>query len=264
MSTKQKTKTVWRNINFENTSAYKTIEGYEKVLKIEYNPEDRNQRNHVGGPFPTDEHKQLKRLKEFDAIVHPELQPIRKQITHISRQNIQRQDKEGRIYQQEVLTYFGDWIGTDWASNDIRVAFMEGWFKKPKTRFVPSNPQNPDERDKYGNKIGSVQITGTTFEYTIEVPNDLKGRKDLIKKIIDNAVGTFPENVHYYWRKVGPSNIIYGAGANRCGDYTYEQFINSSLDDMERLANAKGGPRGDSLWKDENNKIRDKYGHIVG
>jgi hypothetical protein len=32
---------------------------------------------------------------------------------------------------------------------------------------------------------------------------------------------------------------------------------------MERLANKKGGPRGNLLWKDENNKFRDKYGHII-
>jgi hypothetical protein len=34
MSTKQKTKTIWRNIDFTNTSAYKTIEEWEKVTRI--------------------------------------------------------------------------------------------------------------------------------------------------------------------------------------------------------------------------------------
>jgi len=263
---KQKQQTIWRNIDFTNTSAYKTIEGWEKVTGIEYNPEDRTQRSSEGsgkGPdkFPCDEWKQLKRLMEFDAIVHPELSPIRKVITNISRQNIQRQDKEGRIYKQEVLTYFGDWIGVDWAGNDIRVNFMEGWYKKPKTKFVPSDSDNPQARDKFGNRLGTVQITSQTNEYGLEVPNDLKGRKDFIKKILDSSIGTFSENIKYYWKRVGPSNT---GSMNRCGQYSYDQFVNSSLDDMERLANQKGGPRGDALWKDENNKIRDKYGHIVG
>jgi hypothetical protein len=45
--------------------------------------------------------------------------------------------------------------------------------------------------------------------------------------------------------------------SERCGDFSYEQFVNSKLDDMERLANTKGGPRGNLLWKDKNNKFRD-------
>jgi len=49
----------------------------------------------------------------------------------------------------------------------------------------------------------------------------------------------------------------------RSDGYTYEQFLSSNLDDMERMANTKGRPRADALWKDENNKVRDKYGSIV-
>jgi hypothetical protein len=75
------------------------------------------------------------------------------------------------------------------------------------------------------------EFDGMTEEYYIELTE--KNRKSTIENIINKSIGTMIDAIKFYYHVPQSSK---GGMSFRCDQYTYDQFINSSLDEMERLA----------------------------
>jgi hypothetical protein len=67
---------------------------------------------------------------------------------------------------------------------------------------------------------------------------------------------SYNTNIKLYLKFCGLTYTVFtGKGRERCGDYTYEQFTESSFQHACYLANRIGGPKGDfSLSKMDPNK----------
>ena len=107
---------------------------------------------------------------------------------------------------------------------------IEGIYQKPKFRVTTTLDRET------GDYIQDKEYDGITEEYYIELTD--KNRKETIEKIINNSNGTMIENIKFYYHI--PQSIK--GMAFRCDQYTYDQFINSSLDELETLARATPSP----------------------
>jgi hypothetical protein len=91
-----------------------------------------------------------------------------------------------------------------------------------------------------GEHIPRKELNGSTDEYYIELTD--KNRKQIIEDIINNSNGTIIDEILFYGHftnsRLGPSF--------RCDKYTYDQFINSSMEELERLGRKEGGPQGNA------------------
>jgi len=77
-----------------------------------------------------------------------------------------------------------------------------------------------------------------------ESPKDIielteKNRKQVIEDIINKSNGTKIDAIKFYYHVPQSSK---GGMSFICDQYTYDQFINSSLDEMERLARTTQSP----------------------
>jgi hypothetical protein len=63
-------------------------------------------------------------------------------------------------------------------------------------------------------------------------------RKKIVEDMINNATWTYLDEIKFYYEVPHSTK---GMGF-RCAIYTYEQFINSSLDEMENLARTTVSP----------------------
>lgn len=121
----------WTNIDYTNTSQYKTVKAFNKVGAFTDDP-DPNQ----PGIIPHSEFNQLKRLRRLDAIIKKQKGPILKLITHMHRQLVSQNDEYGKPVTKEYLTLTGEFRGTDWTGMEVRQGFEEGCFKSPKMSKV--------------------------------------------------------------------------------------------------------------------------------
>jgi hypothetical protein len=123
------------------------------------------------------------------------------------------------------LTYTTEYIGHDWLGNEMRVIDnIEGVFTKPRMKVTTKlDPVT-------GNHIPKKEYDGEVEEYYIELTD--KNRKQVIENIINKSNVSTIDNILFYWHFPGSIK----APPFRCGQFTYDQFINSSLDDLENLA----------------------------
>ena len=261
---------IFKNFDYTNTSAWLTVQAYADVLGQPFNPDDPSQRNSPAqrGPWPSDDWGQARRLVDFDLRAHPEIEPIKRQITHMSRFKVFEPDKNGRMTSKEVMTIMGRFLAVDYLGNDLSTTYHEGWFKKPIVRKVPKDRSNPEKKNKYGELELQKQITGFTFEYTVQVPNEVKARRELIDSIIDRSPFSYKENILYQYKDMQHSNMPAGphAGAKRSAAYSYDQFYRCDLTELHRLLYNRYGPDGkqpyfdqqSGKWLDENNNVVDQ------
>ncbi len=88
-----------------------------------------------------------------------------------------------------------------------------------------------------GDHIPKKEFDGMTEEYYIELTE--KNRKQVIEEIVNKSNGTMIDSIKFYYHVPQSSK---GGMSFRCDQYTYDQFINSSLDEMERLARTTPSP----------------------
>lgn len=191
----------------------KTFESYEK--------------EHLDAPRGLIAEKE--RLDKFKAKHKGKLQII---IRSMHRRPIVTYDKDGKAVIKDFLTYTVDYLGKDWLDNDINIlSHTHGVYRKPKFRTSTKlNPETGDHEIKkeYDGEFEEV--------YYIELTD--KNRKQVIQDIINMSNGTLPENVMYYYHV---PNSARGMGF-RCSVFTYDQFINSSMEELENLARKTPSP----------------------
>lgn len=247
----------WTNIDFTNTSAYRTVKAWNKIAGVfEIGGE-----NGIQGGIPHDEFSQLKRLKKLDSIVKPEKGPIQKVISTLSRQIIRQADDKGRLVPKECLTIMGEFKGFDFADMEQSMTFYEGWFKKPTMGKVYKTGKRFDSET--GEDLGKIDVRGPpVFEYFYELPKDAAKRKKYIDNIIEQAHGTFPEDIKYYYKEIGAGNSPLG-GAKRDDTFTYDDFVNCSIEEMRNLSARGGGGKNPGYWRNAEGKLMDKQGNPV-
>lgn len=153
-------------------------------------------------------------------------------IKTMSRRPIISFDKTGKAVKKDVLTYTNEYKGHDWLGNPINVIDnVEGVYYKPK--FRTTTTLDPET----GDHIPKKQFDGMTEEFYIELTE--KNRKQIIEDIINKSNGTMIDAIKFYYHVPQSSK---GGMSFRCDQYTYDQFINSSLDELERLARSTQTP----------------------
>src|SRR6476620_9818036 len=120
----------FKNIDYTNTSAYKTVKAFQKEgitwVIGEAPPGYRS-------GIPENDLTLLNRLRKLDTIIKPDKGPIEKEITHMHRQIVKTADpkQKGRYISKEFLTISGYFKGYDFAGMEVAQPFTEGVHKKP-------------------------------------------------------------------------------------------------------------------------------------
>lgn len=167
---------------------------------------------------------------KFRAKFSKEKGKLRIIIQSFHRRPIQVVNKDGKTVTKDYLTYNTTYEGHDWLGNRIRVTDnIEGIHHKPK--FYTTTKINPDT----GEYIQEREQSGQETVYTIELTE--KNRKKVIEDIV-NKSSSNPENIIYYYHVPQTAKGI----PFRCSIYTYDQFINSSMEELENLARKTPSP----------------------
>jgi hypothetical protein len=174
------------------------------------------------------------RLDKFKSKFRKDKAPLRIIIRTMNRRQIQAYDeKTGKAAKKDYLTYNVDFLGKDWLENDMAIrGHIEGMSTKPKFKTMFKLDTETGEH------IPNKEYDGVVDDFYIELTD--KNRKDVIQNIINNCNGSAIDRIKYY----GHFNDSVGGRAFRCDLYSYDQFINSSLDELERLGRKEGGPQG--------------------
>ena len=125
-----------------------------------------------------------------------------------------------------------------------------GKYEKPKIVVNPNRRYDPNT----GLPIGPEFIfsNSETF-YTIEVPKSKTERKKLIDEIIGD---NFPEEIKYYFK--GHDEL-----ARRDSTFSYDDFVNYSIEELRKLSFQGGGSKTPGIWRDKDGKLRDKFGQLI-
>jgi hypothetical protein len=193
----------------------KTIELFEKEnLEIPY--EVRMQKKHVDD-F-------LRRAKEDKT-------PILKIIKTMKRIPIVVRDENGKAVKKDYLEINSELFGKDWKDNDLRVIdYIEGFHYEPII-----NTSTGDRDSETGDFKMNKEHQGNKKIHDIELD---KNKKDIITSMINEATGTYTDEIKFYY-EVPDSNKGMGF---RCNVYSYESWLNSSLDELENLARSTPSP----------------------
>ena len=108
---------------------------------------------------------------------------------------------------------------------------IDGVYYKPKFRTTMTQDLET------GDHVPKKEYDGITEEYYIELTE--KNRKQIIEDIINKSNGTLIDAIKFYYHVPQSSK---GGMSFRCDQYTYDQFINSSLDELERIARTTPSP----------------------
>jgi hypothetical protein len=251
--TEQTKEKEWTNIDFTNTSVYRTVKAFQKEgitwVKGEAPPG-------MQGGIPEKDFTLLKRLRKLDSIIKPDKGPITREITHMHRQIVRQEDpkQKGKFIPTEFLTITGYFKGYDFAGEQVGQQFTEGVSKKPVMGKIYRGSMrfNPET----GEDLGKIDIQKIVDNYYYELPKEQKQREKYIKSIIDNAPGTYPENLHYYY-------IDTDRGL-RDSTFTYEEFISKSIEELRDLSAKGGGSKSPGRYRDpKDGKLHNKDGSLV-
>jgi hypothetical protein len=172
------------------------------------------------------------RNDKFKSKFKEEKGALQKIIKSMHRRPVITFDGKGKAVKKDVLTYVSEYHGKDWRGNDLwERGRIDGVYYKPKFRVTTT--LDPETGDHIPNKV----FDGMTEEYYIELTE--KNRKQVIEDIINKCNGTIIDFIKFYYHVPQSSK---GGMSFRCDQYTYDQFINSSLDEMERLARSTPSP----------------------
>lgn len=199
------------------------------------------------GDFPDNVYGQLRR---FRRIISKSKGEPKKIITHMTRQLVNTRDDKGRSIKKEYLTYQGYYEVTDHRGVPDHANLEVGKYEKPK---IVVNPDRKYNRDT-GEPIGSEFIfSGQETIYTLEVPKSKTERKKLIDEII---VDNFPEEIKYYFKS-------HDELARRDSTFSYDDFVNYSLEELRNMSFKGGGSKTPGFWRDKDGQLRDKFGQLA-
>jgi len=174
---------------------------------------------------------------KFKAKARPPIQII---IKTMNRRQIIAYDENGKAVKKEFLTYRADYHAKDWLGNDIWIrTHLHGQFKKPKIMTtMEMNYETGEHRSK-------KEFDGTEDVYTIELTD--KNRKQVIEDIIKNSNGTIVDDILFYGHFLQSLKGI----AFRCPIFTHDQFINCSMEELEKIGRSTPSPAIRYLDKDK-------------
>lgn len=228
-----------------DTFAGKTIQAWKdqaaKAGLVLRAPSDKTD----SGDFPDRIYSGLRRFRRNISIT----QNHKKIVTSMARQLIsERDEKTGRPIKKEYLTYRGYYNGTTRKGEQYHADFEIGKYDKP--RIVHNSGVRYDP--KTGDPTGPEKIlSGSDTIYTIEVPKDKTARKKLIDSIIGD---NFPEAIMYLYK-------AYYELARRDGTFSYDDFVNSTIEQMREMSFRGGGSKTPGYWRDpKDGKLKDKNG----
>jgi hypothetical protein len=189
------------------------------------------------------------RLDKFKSKLKPDKGPLQIIINTMNRRQVVTYDsKTGKAVKKDVLTYNVDMHGKDFLGNDMWIRqHIEG--KSIKPRFTTTTSLDPET----GDHIPKKEYDGTEDEYYIFLDKDNSKRKQVIQDIINNCNGSIIDSIRFYGHF--PNSI--DGPSFRCNLYGFDQFINSSSENLETLGRKEGGPQGNFISykdKDKDNK----------
>lgn len=175
---------------------------------------------------------------KFMARFKPEKGPLRIVIDSMHRRQVITYDKDGKAVKKEYLTFRASYFGRDWLGNDLPpIRGQEhGRFLKPK--FSTTIHQDMTT----GDQIAKKEYLGQT-EVVCYIELTDKNRKQIIQDIINESNGTLTDKIVFYGHFPDSAR----GRAHRNNLFSFDQFINSSFDELERLTWREGGPQGNCV-----------------
>jgi len=171
----------------------------------------------------------------------------------MSRQLIKKPDANGKMTSNEYLTLQGQFTAYDFSEMQVYCSFTEGWNRKPIMGKVYKSSMkfNPET----GEDLGKTDVKGITVEYFYELPKESAKSKKFIDNIIEEANGTYKENIQYYYKDVD--------AGYRDGTFSYDQFTSSSIEELRDMSKKGGGSKGSGYYRDKDNVLRDKNNNKI-
>ena len=75
--------------------------------------------------------------------------------------------------------------------------------------------------------------------------------------MIDEIIGdNFAEQIHYYFKS-------FDELPRRDPTFSYEDFVNCSIEELRKLSFQGGGSKTPGIWRDNDGKLRDKFGQLL-
>ena len=254
MSTKLETKQdkEWINIDYTNTSGYRTVKAYNKE-GVFHSQHELNAPPTPG--IPHNEFGELKFLRKLDSRIKKEKGPILKKITHMHRKIVNDFDEYGKKVSREYLIINGEFRGSTWNDEEDARGFTEGVYKKPiiKKRYKLGKKFDPET----GEDLGKMEVADSKLEYFYELPKSKVERKKFIDSFIENSPGTHKENILYYFNneseQLGRSDP----------SYSYDQFVTLSIEELKDLSYRGGGNNSPGYYRGPDGKLRTREGVII-
>ena len=180
---------------------------------------------------PHDVRSEIERIAKFKAKFKKEKGKLQIIIRTMNRRQIITYDENGKAVKKEFLTYRADYHAKDWLGNDLWIReHLHGQFKRPKFRTTM------EMNYETGEHIPRKEYDGTVDEYYIELTD--KNRKQIIEDIINNSNGTIIDEILFYGHFLQSVKGI----AFRSNIFTYDQCINSSIEELERVGRTTPSP----------------------
>ena len=181
-------------------------------------------------------------LEKFKSKFKPDKGPLQIIINTLNRRQVLTYDEKGKAVKKDYLTYNVDFHGKDWLGNDMWIrGHIEGKSIKPK--FKTTFQLEPET----GNNNSKKEYDGIEDEYYIELTDN----KKQIQDIINNCNGTIIDRIKFY----GHFEDSIKGPSMRCDQFSYDQLLNSSFEELEALARKEGGPQGNApSYKNKDNK----------
>ena len=228
------------------TSAGKTIQAWkDQAAKAGLVLQSRDE-GQDSGDFPENIYSSLRRFRRNIAVTKDH----KKIITTLTRQLVSVKDEKGRPTKKEYLTYQGYYSGITHKGQEHHADFEIGRYKKPRIVHNLNLRYDPKTGEPIGNE---KSLSGQETVYEIEVPKSKTERKKLIDEIIGD---NFPEEIKYYFK--GHDEL-----ARRDSTFSYDDFVNYSIDELRNLSFKGGGSLTPGIWRDAEGKLRDKFGQLV-
>ncbi|HEU4468268.1 MAG TPA: hypothetical protein VFR61_04445 [Nitrososphaeraceae archaeon] len=242
----------WTNIDYTNTTGYKTVKAYNKEGGF-HDPYQLNSPSTPG--IPHNEFGELKFLRMLDSKVRKEKGPILKKIRSMHRKVVNDYDEYGKKVIKEYLIFSGEFRGTTWNGEPEARPFTEGVYKKPVLQKVYKFGKKFDPET--GEDLGKMEVTSSKLVYYYGVPKSKTERKKYIDSFIENSPGTFAENIHYYFDNEGEEL------GRSDPTYSYKNFVELSIEELKDKSYRGGGDKTPGYYRTPDGKLRSREGAIV-